>query len=355
MPANHQADRDTRSLDQSDVLDVGNLRDWLLANCSPVSRLLSIKRFHGGQSNPTYLLNTDAGSFVLRRKPIGAKIKSAHAVDREYRVARAMWKTGAPAPKMLAYCQDTDVLGSEFYVMEFIDGRVLWDPALPDFSRFDRTQVYAEMAHGLAQIHSLDITSAGLEDFGRQGNYFERQISRWSRQYHARHGSALPEMDKLLDWITSCPPKGCGRTSVIHGDYRLDNMIFAKDEPRLIAVIDWELSTLGDPLADLSYQCMQWRLECDFFGSLHGVDRRDQGIPDEQEYKAIYLGMMDLADPDDWELYIVYNMFRFAAILDGVAQRVIAGTAASKKAKVMGALAQPVAEQGWRLAQQLRS
>jgi len=324
-----------------------------MSSVSDIEDILSVSRFQGGQSNPTYLIDTNLGSLVLRSKPVANKIKSAHAVDREYRVMSVLGREGVAVPEMLAYCDDLDVIGAEFYLMRFIDGVVHWDPCLADLNLTDRKGVYYSMADTLAQIHNVDIDQSGMRDFGKSGDYFQRQISRWSKQYDAAKDGSSPDMDKLVDWIRENPPLPSGHEAIIHGDYRLDNMIFSKEDNSLLAVIDWELSTIGDPLADISYQCMQWRLDHRFFGGLAHVDRLAQGIPDEAEYLDRYCQASNISIQGNWEHYVVYNYFRFAAILYGVARRIVDGTAANPRAKEMAALAEPVAVEGWKLAQKI--
>jgi aminoglycoside phosphotransferase (APT) family kinase protein len=313
---------------------------------------LAVEQFRGGQSNPTYLLTTGAGRFVLRRKPPGQLLRTAHAIDREYRVIRALWPTPVPVAEPILLCEDPEVIGTAFYLMRFVAGRVYWDPTLPALSPGDRRAVYDAMNEALVALHSVDIEAVGLADFGKPGDYFQRQIGRWSSQYLASRTADLPAMDRLIEWLGAHPPAPSGRVALMHGDYRLDNMIFDPLTPAIRAIIDWELTTIGDPLADLSYQCTLWRLPAGMFGGLQGVDRSDQGLPTEGEYRDRYLERMGLGPVADWDRYLVYNLFRFAAILDGVGRRLLDGTAANPQAAAMAALAGPVAELGWRLAQE---
>ncbi len=312
--------------------------------------VVSVQQFRGGQSNPTYLLHTGGGKYVLRRRPPGELLQSAHAVDREYRVTSALCDAGVPVARPLVLCEDDAVIGTSFFLMEFVEGRVFWEPQLPELGVLDRVHVYDAMNECLAGLHGVDPTAVGLGSFGRPGDYFQRQISRWSRQYLQTEPEPLPAMRGLIDWLPENMPAANSRAGIIHGDYRLDNMIFHRTEPRVLAIIDWELSTLGDPLADLSYQCMQWRLQAGAFGSLEGVDRAALGLPDEGEYVAAYCARTGRAVVEHWEHYIVYNMFRLAAILFGVGARARSGTAASGEAQAMSVHAAPIAEHAWDLA-----
>ena len=312
---------------------------------------LSAKKFSDGQSNPTFLLDTPAGRYVLRRKPPGQLLKSAHAVDREYRVLSALAAGDVPVPRVFHLCEDDSVIGSAFYVMEYLDGRVFWDPALPDLTVAERGVVYDEMNRVLAAIHSVDLKAAGLEDYGRPGNYFERQVSRWSQQYQASQTETLPAMDALMAWLPGNLPPDDGRVSLIHGDYRIDNLMFAPDRLEVIAVFDWELSTLGHPLADLAYQVMQRYMGRDWqIKGLAGLDCDALGIPSEQRYVSDYCRRMGISGIDHWPFYLAFSFFRFAAICQGVKQRALQGNASSSDADGVGAMAAPLAELGWKVA-----
>ena len=314
---------------------------------------VAIEQFQGGQSNPTYLIKAASGKLVLRRKPTGHTLATAHAVDREFRVISAIHPLGLPVAKPYLLCEDPEVIGAPFYLMEYVDGKIFWDPTLPELASDQRRAIYAEMGDVLAAIHAVDIAAVGLADLGKPGDYFQRQIRRWSKQYlDSRHD--LPGMRYLIDWLAANPPVASDRVALIHGDYRLDNLIFDRNEPRIRAVIDWELATLGDPLADLSYQCTLWRLPAAMFAGLAGADRGTLGIPTEEEYRDRYLERAGLGPVADWERYIVYNLFRFAAILDGIGRRVEIGTAASSRATELAAWAGPVAERAEALARTLR-
>ena len=310
---------------------------------------LTVKQFHGGQSNPTYLLQTEAADYVLRSKPAPAAhlLPSAHAVEREFRVMRALATAGIPVPQVLCLCEDESVIGRAFYVMQHVAGRIFWDPTLPALMPAERIRIYDEMNRVLAALHSVDIERAGLLDFGRAGNYFERQIGRWSKQYRASETDNIESMNRLIEWLPQHIPAG-GGSAVVHGDYRLDNMIFAADEARIVAVLDWELATLGDPLADFSYHCMSWHIAPEQFRGIAGLDHAALGIPSEAEYIACYCQRTGRARIDHWNFYLAYNLFRIAAILQGVYKRATEGIAASDSAREHGGKARLLAEIGWR-------
>lgn len=325
-------------------LDEQALENYLKANLPGFSGPLKTSKFAGGQSNPTFLLEAGSSKYVLRRKPPGNLLKSAHAVDREYRVTKALLQTSVPVAKPLLLCEDDSVIGSMFYVMEYCDGRIFWNPALPEVSTPERTAMFDEMCRVLATLHGVDVNAVGLADYGKPGNYFERQVSRWSQQYRASETETIAAMDALIDWLPKNVPADDGRVSLVHGDYRLDNLIFHKTEPRIIAVVDWELSTLGHPFADIAYQCMQWRLPNEgTMGGLMGVDRKALGIPGEEEYVAQYCTLSGIDGIPHWNFYLVFCFFRLAAILQGVKKRALDGNASSSKALMMGELAKPLA------------
>jgi aminoglycoside phosphotransferase (APT) family kinase protein len=307
--------------------------------------LRSATKFNSGQSNPTYLLEARSGRYVLRRKPHGALLASAHAVDREYRVISALAATNVPVPKALLLCTDDSVIGSMFYVMEFLDGRTLWDHALPDFSMEQRSRIYEELNRVLAALHSVDIAAVGLTDYGRAGNYYSRQISRWVRQYRASETGNSHSMEKLISWLEGNVPPEDGRRCLVHGDYRLDNVMFHRHEKRAIAVLDWELSTLGHPFADLAYQCAQWRFphDAELMPGLGGVDRRALGIPTEEEYVAMYCRRTGVDNIHHWNFYLAISYFRLAAICQGVYKRGLDGNASSTLATQYGDLAEYIA------------
>jgi aminoglycoside phosphotransferase (APT) family kinase protein len=313
---------------------------------------LTAERFAGGQSNPTFRLRAGSGDYVLRRKPPGPLLPSAHAVDREFRVMRALAQTAVPVPQVHALCEDDSITGSAFYIMEHLDGRIFWDQRLPGIDPQERHAMFLSMNQVIADLHSVDYAALGLEDFGRPGNYMARQVARWSRQYRASETVKQPAMDALIEWLPAhLPPEGAA--GIVHGDYRMDNLVFHKTEPRVIGVLDWELSTIGDPLADFGYHAMSWRIDPSIYQGLAGVDVAALGIPDEAEYVAAYRGRTGRASIDNWEFYLAYSLFRFAAICQGIAKRAIDGTAASTEADKIGRLAQPFGEQAWALARSL--
>ena len=329
------------SLQLNDAVIGAYLQDSIPEFIGPVTS----SKFSGGQSNPTYLLTASSGEYVLRRKPPGQLLKSAHAVEREYRVMLALSGTGVPVPRTFHLCSDESVIGSVFFIMEYIQGQIYWDPALPGMSKAQRHAIYMETCRVLATLHQVDTDAVGLSDFGKPGNYFERQINRWTQQYLASQTEIIAEMDAVIDWLPANLPADDGRVSLVHGDYRLDNMIFSSDETTIIALLDWELSTLGHPLADLAYQCMQLRMDPGkHLSGLNGIDREALGIPSEQEYVARYCEHRGLPRIDNWPFYLVFGFFRFAAILQGVKKRAIDGNASSKVALEYGELVKPLAE-----------
>lgn len=305
----------------------------------------SSRKFIGGQSNPTYLLNTSSGQYVLRRKPPGELLKSAHAVEREYRVMRALSKTGVPVPGTFHLCDDESIIGSVFFVMQFVPGQVYWDPTLPDLTSTQRYATYMEMCRVLAVLHQVDVDAVGLSDYGRPGNYFARQISRWTQQYFASQTEKIAQMEDVINWLPDNLPADDGRVSLVHGDFRMDNMIFNTRKAEVVALIDWELSTLGHPFADLAYQCMHLRMDPGkHLCGLSGVDRSKLGIPSENEYVAKYCEHCGLDGIDNWPFYLVFGFFRMAAILQGVKKRAIDGNASSAVALEYAALVKPLAE-----------
>ncbi len=328
--------------------DVADLDEAALAaylpGCIPgFGQLRGARKFAGGQSNPTFLLTTDRGRFVLRRKPPGQLLKSAHAVDREYRVMAALAETAVPVPPVYHLCEDEAVIGSVFFVMGYLDGRIFWDPALPELSKDERAPVFDAMNEALAKLHLVDVEAVGLADFGRPGSYFARQVARWSKQYAASETETISEMDGLMAWLEAGMPEDDGRVSLVHGDYRLDNMIFAPDGPRILGVLDWELSTLGHPWSDLAYQCMQWRLPNEgVFRGLGSLDRRGHGLPDEADYVAAYCRRVGVAEIENWTFCLAFSFFRLAAIIQGVLKRALDGNASNPERGLKMGAAVPV-------------
>ncbi len=305
------------------------------------------ENFAGGQSNPTFKVTAGGQQFVLRRKPPGVLLKSAHAVDREFRVISALRSSDVPVPGAVALCEDDDVIGSMFYLMEFKEGRVFWDPALPELNNAERSAVYDDMNRVLAALHSVDVETAGLLDYGRPGNYFERQVSRWSKQYRASETENIPAMEALMAWLPENMPEDDGRVALVHGDYRLDNVMFHPTEPRIIAVLDWELSTLGNPIADLAYQVMAWQLPRDAgINGMAGIDRSALGIPSDETYIRSYCERTGRDEIRNWNFYMAFCFFRLAAIVQGVKKRALDGTASSAEAESRGDLVDPLAALG---------
>jgi aminoglycoside phosphotransferase (APT) family kinase protein len=344
----------TRPVHERQRFDTGALAAWLASHVDGFAGPLDIEQFAGGQSNPTFKLVTPSRSFVMRAKPGPAAklLPSAHAIEREYRVMDALAATDVPVARMLALCEDESVIGRAFYVMEFVDGRVLWDPSLPGMTQAERAAIYDETNRVIAALHTVDAEAAGLASYGKPGNYFERQIGRWSKQYVASQTEDIDAMNRLIDWLPRhLPPQSERKASVVHGDFRLDNLIFHRDEPRVLAVLDWELSTLGDPLADFAYHCMAWHVDPSQFRGIAGLDWASLGIPDEAAYVARYCERTGFTIEGDWNFYLAYNMFRLAAILQGIMKRVADGTAASAQAVDAGRRARPMAELAWRYAQ----
>ena len=311
---------------------------------------LTVLQFEGGQSNPTYLLRTPGREYVLRKKPPGQLLPSAHQVDREHRVMSALWDTGVPVPPMLLMCHDASVIGTPFFVMGCVAGRVFRQPHLPGVSPQDRAAMYEDMVAVLARLHGVDVVAAGLADYGKPGNYYARQIARWSQQYLAAKTHEIAAMDRLMEWLPAHIPPG-DDTAIVHGDYRVENLIFHPTEPRIVAIVDWELSTLGHPLADLAYNCLTYHLAPEALGRPEEgeIDRR--GLPSEADYVAAYCRRTDRSGVPDWHFYLAFSMFRLASILQGVYARGLHGNAASTYALQRGAAARQIAEQGWATAQ----
>lgn len=329
------------------TLDVSRLDTWIRDHVPAFDGPLKAEKFAGGQSNPTFKLTAGDRQYVLRRKPPGTLLASAHAVDREFRVISALQETDVPVPRSIALCDDDSVIGSMFYVMEFLEGRVFWDPALPELSNDERSAVYDEMNRVLAALHSVDVDAVGLSDYGKPGNYFERQVGRWTKQYRASETETIPAMERLIEWLPTNMPPDDGRVSLVHGDYRLDNVMFHPTEPRIIAVLDWELSTLGNPIADLAYQIMAWQLPRGAgINGMAGLERAPLAIPSDEDYVARYCERTGRDHISHWNFYLVFCFFRLAAIVQGVKKRAIDGNASSADAASRGDLVIPLAELG---------
>ena len=332
------------------AVDADALAAYLRGHVAAFTGRLAIEQFQGGQSNPTYRITAGDRRYVLRRKPPGPLLPSAHAIDREFRVMTALAGTDVPVPKMHALCDDPSVIGTAFYVMEYVEGRILWDPTLPGMTRAERAAHYDELNRVIAALHRVGVGAVGLSDYGKPGNYVERQVARWSRQYQAAGGDRIPAMDRLIEWLPRHVPSS-DETTIVHGDYRIDNVIFHPSEPRALAVLDWELSTLGHPVSDFAYQAMAWRLAPEQFRGLKGFDLKALGIPTEEEYIALYCRRTGRTSIPDWEIYLIFNMFRIAAILHGVLARALQGNASSRNAVEQGSRARLVAETAWAMAQ----
>jgi aminoglycoside phosphotransferase (APT) family kinase protein len=316
---------------------------------------LSIEQFKGGQSNPTFKLVTPKRSYVMRAKPgpIAKLLPSAHAVEREYRVMSALADSQVPVAKMFALCEDEAVIGRAFYIMECVEGRVLWDQTLPGMTNAERHAIYMEMNRVIAALHNTNYQEIGLADYGKPGNYFSRQIARWTKQYQMSETEKIEEMDSLIEWLPNNIPKDDGSTAIVHGDYRLDNMIFDAGEPRILAVLDWELSTIGHPMADFAYHLMSWHIPQGSFRGIAGVDLAALGIPSESDYVRAYCNATGRDHIPDLDFYLAYNMFRIAGILQGIMKRVVDGTAANEQALESAKRTRPMAELGWHYALQV--
>ncbi len=330
-----------------DTLDEQTLAKYLEEHVPEFKGPLTAKKFAGGQSNPTFQIDAQSGRYVLRRKPPGKLLPSAHAVDREFMAMSALADSEVPVARAIHLCEDDSVIGSMFYLMEFIDGRIFWNAALPEVDKEERTAIYEEMNRVLAAMHRVDINQVGLQNFGKPGNFYERQIGRWSKQYRAAQTGDEPAMEALIEWLPKNIPADDGLISLAHGDFRLDNMIFHPSEPKILAVVDWELSTLGHPFADLAYQCMQWYFPAvGLIPGLAGVKRDDLGIPTEEEYVASYCERMGLAEIPNWNFYLAFSFFRLASICQGVKKRSLDGNASNKKADSVALMIAPLAAMG---------
>ena len=326
--------------------DTAALERYMAAHVEGFSGKAEVEQFRTGQSNPTYRVTSGSRRYVLRRKPPGELLPSAHAVDREYRVITGLQESGVPVPRTYALCEDPEIIGTAFYVMDYVEGRILWDPWLPDAARDERPALFDEMNRVMALLHQVDYEQAGLGSFGRPGNYFERQISRWTRQYRASETERIEAMERLIAWLPDHIPAG-DESSIVHGDFRSANVIFHPDEPRITAVLDWELSTIGHPLGDFAYHCMHRRLPQSVDGMAE-LDLAEHNIPPEDEYVAAYCRRTGRAGIEDWDFYVIFNMFRLAAINQGIVARALAGTASSEQAMEKGLRARGIAETGLR-------
>lgn len=337
----------------SDRLDLRALTAWMEANVAGFRGPLEIEKFSNGQSNPTYRITTASKDYVLRRKPAGLLVKGAHAIEREVRVLSALASTPVPVPHVHGVCIDNAVLGTPFYVMDMVQGRIFWDITLPNETKSDRACIFDAMNDTISKIHSVDYRASGLTDFGRPENYFSRQIDRWSSQYLQETDAGRDaNFDRLIEWIRHHVPKHDDVTTLIHGDFRIDNMIFAPDEPKIIAVLDWELSTLGHPGADFGYHAMMYRMPPHLVAGLYGVDIASLGIPSEEEYISSYRRRtQDITNLENYEFYITFNLFRLCAILHGIKGRLIRGTASSPDAAERVKILPDLAELGWKQAQ----
>ena len=337
----------TRDVADSVRFDLAPLEEWMSSHVEGFHGPARVQQFKGGQSNPTYCIDTESGSFVLRRKPPGKLLKSAHAVDREFRIISALYAADFPVPRPYALCEDDAVIGTMFYIMECVDGRIFWDLDLPGCEPDERAAIYDSANATIAQLHNYDWQALGLGDYGKPGNYFERQISRWIGQYRASETQTIEPMDALIEWLPENIPSD-DSASIVHGDFRLDNMIVHPSEPRVIAVLDWELSTIGHPLADFTYHLLSWQMPQIGIGSigLKGKDLAALGIPSEEEYLARYCERTGRSEIANRSFYAAFNLFRLAAILQGIAGRVRDGTAASAHASQAEQAVLPLAELG---------
>ncbi len=333
----------------ADRLDETKLAAWMEANVAGFAGPLHLTKFKGGQSNPTYRIDAPSGSYVLRRKPFGPLLPSAHAVDREYRVIAGLHPAGFPVARPYGLCTDDSVIGSWFYVMAMVEGRTIWDGAMPGATAAERTATYDAMIDTLAALHSVDVEAAGLSDFGKPGNYFGRQVERWTKQYKLAETEVMPQVERLIAWLPATLPEQT-RTSVVHGDYRIDNMIYHPTEPKVLAVLDWELSTLGDPLADFTYVAMAWVTENGGRSGVMDLDRAALGIPELDAMVERYCRATGRDGVPDMNWYFAYNFFRLTGIVQGIKKRVIEGTASSAHAKNMSERVAPLADAAWKFA-----
>jgi len=337
----------TQAVQEKHQVDISKLQTWMETNVESFTGTIEVSQFSGGQSNPTFLLEAGGKTYVMRRKPPGQLLRGAHAVDREYKVLTALGQTDVPVPRTYALCTDEDVLGTWFYIMDYCEGRIFWAPHLEEVSKGERAAIYEGMVDALARLHNADYKDIGLQDFGREGNYVARQINTWSKQYRAAATEEFEPMERLLEWLPENIPAD-DKTTVIHGDFRLDNMIFHPTEPRVIAILDWELSTLGNPLADFNYNCLPYSMPLGGrFSGLLGQDIDGMGIPSGDDYIAMYCERTGRSSIDNWDFYTAFNMFRLSAIAEGIMVRIKNGTAASAEAMETAKTARPLAERAW--------
>lgn len=334
--------------------DTERLAEYMRQNVEGFAGPIEVEQFKGGQSNPTYLVRAGGKSYVMRRKPPGKLLPSAHAVDREYRVITALAVTDVPVAKTYALCTDESVVGTMFFIMDYVEGRIFWDPALPGMTPAERASIFDEINRVIAALHRVDYQAVGLGDYGKPGSYFARQINRWTKQYRASETETIEAMDHLIDWLPQHIPAD-DETRIVHGDFRIDNVIFHPTEPRALAVLDWELSTLGHPMSDFAYHCMVWRMSPGEFRGLAGADVEALGIPSEAEYVAAYCRRVGRAPvPEhEWEYYMAFNMFRLAAILQGVLARALQGNASNQYALETGRRTRALCEAAWRQVERI--
>lgn len=337
--------------------DQAALENYLESAVPGYAGPLNVLQFKGGQSNPTFKLVTPTRAYVMRTKPgpNARLLPSAHAIEREYRIMQALSQTDVPVARMFALCEDESIIGRAFYIMEFVAGRVLWDQSLPDMSPSERGAIYAEMNRVIAALHRVDYAALGLTDFGKPGNYFARQIGRWTKQYQMSETEHIEAMNQLIAWLPDHLPADDGSTAIVHGDYRLDNLIFHPTEARILAILDWELSTIGHPLADFSYHLMSWHIPPAGFRGIGGLDLPALGIPTQEQYIAMYCGATGRKQIEGIDYYLAYNLFRIAGILQGIMKRAVDGTASSAQALEAGQRARTMAELGWHYAQRFAS
>jgi len=344
---------ETTEIRDAHRFDTSALERWLRERIGSFNGSLAVRQFAGGQSNPTFLLTAGERRYVMRKKPPGKLLPSAHQVDREYRVMKALADTGVPVPRMVGLCEQEEVIGTAFYVMDFVEGRIFRDMQLRDLTPGDRSAVYDSMNESLAKLHKVDYRSVGLEDFGKPGNYFERQIGRWTKQYKAAETERIESMERLIEWLPTHVPSD-DSTTIAHGDYRLENTIFHPTEPRMIAILDWELSTIGHPLADLAYNCMPYHIVNPSIGTLVDVDFETTGIPSEQAYVAKYCERTGRAGIAQWEFYVAFSIFRLASISQGVYKRGLDGNASSTGAMLFKEICRLLADMAWNILESAR-